>query len=607
MRKKLQVKDWSLKTKSTIIFLCLATLPILAVSVIFFYQSNNILRQQALETSNQNLSSIEADLNNTMREIEDISEYIIYNNEFYQYLTLEDGEATVEEFSNMNENLRAFFTFHLTNKSYFQSVFIEGENGRSIMMGDYVENENKKWIKASRELEGRVLWTDPYEVQTGFPAEEKKVISLFRQINSRYDFTNSIGEVRIHLNEQQLYDYLMSDMENDSSDLFVLREDGTLMLHADKETAGRSFSDQTLMRRIKNEQEEPFKYSYNGEDYYVSSKQLEDLYLVSMVKESYIATELSNVRHITAGIIIGTILLSILVIIGFFMFVLKPIGALTREIKRVEKGDFTARVEVASKDEIGTLSRRFNRMVQEIQSLINTKYKLELKTKESELKAMQSQINPHFLYNTLDMIRWSARLEKAPDTGKSIEDLSRIFRHTLSKGNTWVDLEDELMSTKSYLELQKRRMGAKLHYSLFVETGLEKVPVMKMIVQPLIENSIEHGMGANKQTIHIDVRAYRMKEKLIIDVIDNGLGIEALNIKELKSSSPKSRQGFALQNIEKRITNTYGEAFGLNIVPVKTGTHIQIRFPVLKEKNNELHLNQEEGEENDNENTDRGR
>jgi two-component system sensor histidine kinase YesM len=289
------------------------------------------------------------------------------------------------------------------------------------------------------------------------------------------------------------------------------------------------------------------------------------------------------------------------------MFVLKPIGALTREIKRVEKGDFTARVEVASKDEIGTLSRRFNRMVQEIQSLINTKYKLELKTKESELKAMQSQINPHFLYNTLDMIRWSARLEKAPDTGKSIEDLSRIFRHTLSKGNTWVDLEDELMSTKSYLELQKRRMGAKLHYSLFVETGLEKVPVMKMIVQPLIENSIEHGMGANKQTIHIDVRAYRMKEKLIIDVIDNGLGIEALNIKELKSSSPKSRQGFALQNIEKRITNTYGEAFGLNIVPVKTGTHIQIRFPVLKEKNNELHLNQEEGEENDNENTDRGR
>ncbi|MFC3523283.1 sensor histidine kinase [Marinococcus halophilus] len=255
---------------------------------------------------------------------------------------------------------------------------------------------------------------------------------------------------------------------------------------------------------------------------------------------------------------------------------------------------------------MGTLSRRFNRMVQEIQSLINTKYKLELKTKESELKAMQSQINPHFLYNTLDMIRWSARLEKAPNTGKSIEDLSRIFRHTLSKGNTWVGVEEELVSAKSYLELQKRRMGAKLHYSLFVETGLEHVPVMKMIVQPLIENSIEHGMGAKKQTIHIKVRAYQLEEALIIDVIDNGVGIEAEDIKELKSSAPESRQGFALQNIEKRIANTYGERFGLNIVPAAEGTHIQIRFPILKEKNNESHLNKEEGETNGNENIDRG-
>src|SRR5690606_3531856 len=131
----------------------------------------------------------------------------------------------------------------------------------------------------------------------------------------------------------------------------------------------------------------------------------------------------------------------------------------TKQTRRVEKGDFSAQVPVRSDDEIGKLAARFNRMVATIQRLIDLKYKVELKQRESELKALQNQIDPHFLYNTLDMIRWTALLEKATETSRLIETLSRLFRLTLNRGKLWVPLREELAYVESYLKLQQKRLG----------------------------------------------------------------------------------------------------------------------------------------------------
>ncbi|WP_252315959.1 sensor histidine kinase [Sinobaca sp. H24] len=141
--------------------------------------------------------------------------------------------------------------------------------------------------------------------------------------------------------------------------------------------------------------------------------------------------------------------------IGFYINVIKPVIDLTKEVEKVGKGDFEARATVNSQDEVGMLNHRFNEMVLEIGHLIDIRYKLQIQKKEAEIKAMQSQINPHFLYNTLDMIRWSARLEHAPKTGESIEHLSRIFRTSLSEGSLFIPLKNEIKNIKSYLELQK--------------------------------------------------------------------------------------------------------------------------------------------------------
>src|SRR5690625_2644469 len=178
---------------------------------------------------------------------------------------------------------------------------------------------------------------------------------------------------------------------------------------------------------------------------------------------------------------------------SFVITIIRQILELTNETKRLETGDFKARVSLRTSDEIGQLGYRFNNMVSQIEWLIDTKYKLKIQNKQSELNALQAQINPHFLYNTLDMIRWTARMEQAEETGRSIEDLSRLFRNNLSQVKVWIPLKAEMKYVQSYLELQKRRMGGELDFLVLMEEGLENCLTMKQILEPLVTNCIKHA------------------------------------------------------------------------------------------------------------------
>ncbi|MFZ4451221.1 cache domain-containing sensor histidine kinase [Salibacterium aidingense] len=586
MRKRLKINNWSLKWKSIFILLTVTTLPIAAIIVMFFYQFNNILQQQVLDTSQRNLSSMESNLQSVLRDIEDISEYIIFSGEFRDYMSLSTDAVSQSEISSLEDNLRGFFTFHLTNKDYFHSMTISGSNGLTLNLGENVNSTESKWRKLAENRGGSVLWTDPYTVKTGWPAETERVISLFRNINNIYDINENLGEVRIRLSERDLYDYVIGDVTDNPHNAFIVRENGMVMSHENKERAGNSYPDESFLEQIRDSGQTTFQHSFEDETFYVVSEKVEDFYIVSMVSREFILGELSEVRRSSQYIVLGTVLLGITAIIGFFLTVLKPILELTAKTKRVEKGDFQARVEVRSSDEIGRLGRRFNKMVAEVQHLIDSTYKLEIQNKESELKALQSQINPHFLYNTLDMIRWSARLEQAAETGKSIEDLSRLFRISLSQGDLWIPLESEMKNVHSYLELQKRRMGGQLSFLLLKESGTEQALVMKIILQPLVENSISHGFRQHSANNFIYVRTYREERDLVLDVIDNGIGMDADIMNQMFSELNHTWEGYALRNIHNRIQHAFGNNYGIRAFPNHDfgGAFFRLRFPYIEDK-----------------------
>ncbi|SFL45776.1 two-component system, sensor histidine kinase YesM [Gracilibacillus orientalis] len=576
----------SLKWKSVIIFLLLVTIPSGLIGSIVIYQSNNILKEQVINTTYRNLNNMESQLNNVIEEIEEISRYMIYSNEFRDFMTY--PAVTGEDYNHLNQirsNLNGFFVFHQSEKDYFHSVQIEGQNQQVLSVGEIVEGEEEKWVNKAMEMEGEILWSTPYKMHNQPTNEDEKVITFYRVINHLYDIKQPIGLVRIRLDQQALYQHVTAGFTNEQHQAFFVHNQEQDITGSDE---AKDFSYQTFMDNIHSEGES-FQLESDGDVYYGVSRYIEqiDMHLVSVVSEKYVLSEMKDTQSTFGYMILIAVFMGLMTFAGFVFFVVRPILELTRETKRLELGDFKARVKIRSKDEVGQLGYRFNSMVEQIQRLIDSKYKLEIQHKHSELKALQSQINPHFLYNTLDMIRWTARLEHAPETSKSIEDLSTLFRITLSQGKVWIPLKDEIKYVQSYMELQKKRLGETFQYAIFMEAGLSKSVVLKLMLEPLVENSFKHGFQQLQEKKQITIRCYLKGEIIIIDVLDNGIGMDIDRVKQLLHST-EEQDSYALKNVHDRITNAFGNHYGLKIIDVKEGACVRVYLPWIKD---ELMLN----------------
>lgn len=586
--------NWSLKWKSLLLLLVLITIPTLSISLMIYNQSNNILKQQVINNTYQNLRNMEENLSSVMEEVEDISGYMIFSEQFRRFMTLspriEDDHR--EEIYTLQRNIQAFLTFHLTNKRYFNSITIEGINGLRLHVGDRVSGEEWKWERDARERRGRVVWTDPYVMERGgWDMEDARVISMFRIINDLYSIVEPVGQVAIRLNVDELFRDIGGEQLDAKQETFLIRNNGIVWMHRDPDRLGKTYPVPELLDHIHHTDQNVLPFTKDEKKFYAVMKRMEghEYTFVSIVREEDILAEVAGIRASMRWMLVIFGLLSLIALLGFVLTIIKPILELTKETKRLEDGDFKARVRVRSKDEIGTLGMRFNKAVSHIERLIETKYKLEIQNKEAELKALQSQMKPHFLYNTLDMIRWTARMEGATETSKSIEDLARLFRINLSKGKTWIPLQDEMKYVQSYLELQKRRMVKPFTYVLVMEAGLEQALVMKIILQPLAENSIQHGFPAPSGKDVLYIRAYRDKRDVIIDVIDNGSGMNADEI-NARLNTPDHQlpaSGFALKNIHERIVYAFGRPYGIEVIQTKPGegSFVRVRLPYMDDEN----------------------
>ncbi|KQL56761.1 hypothetical protein AN965_12160 [Alkalicoccobacillus plakortidis] len=576
-------------------------IPALTISLLVYYQSNSILEKQVIERNEQNLRHIESSLLGVMEEVEELSSYIIYSQEFRQYFTLpvEGAGSHPEEMQRLRDHIRGFFTFHLNNKPYFHSAQIEGMNGSQLHLGERISGDETKWEEAARGELGRVVWTDPYVLtRSGWETGEYTIVSLFRIINNLYDITEPIGNVRIRLDERELFSHITSGYLHPNDDMILMQEEGLVLSHRNADLVGNRFANQDVVQNVQDGAT-LFQYEEDGDVYYAVVRYVTgtDLSLISTVKEEFILNEFQGMRQTMHMIMLVAGGIGLVAIVGFMLTIIKPITELTKETKRLEEGDFAARVKVRSRDEIGQLGSRFNNAVSQIQRLIETKYKLEIQNKESELKALQSQMNPHFLYNTLDMIRWTARLENAFETGKSIEHLSKLFRISLSQGKLCIPLKDELAYVQSYLDLQKRRLGNQLTFSVFMEAGIEQSLTLKLILQPLVENSLRHGFTELKQTNTITIRAYREGAYVVIDVLDNGVGfhMDVDTFNHVVQGPDRRERGFALRNTHQRLIKTFGFTCGLMAMETDEGAHIRIRMPFIESEAEKKRFVHEEG------------
>ncbi|OAS21212.1 sensor histidine kinase [Paenibacillus oryzisoli] len=255
---------------------------------------------------------------------------------------------------------------------------------------------------------------------------------------------------------------------------------------------------------------------------------------------------------------------SIIAIITAFIIsgsITKRLKKLVKLIKHAEKGNFETEDNIRGNDEYARLQRSFNKMSTRIKALIEEVYQAQISKQEAEMKLLYAQINPHFLYNTLDIIQWSALRIDAKEIAELTESLAKFLRLSLNEGKEHISVAEEMMEVSNYMHIINYRYRGAIQFITDVEEGLEQMIMIKMILQPLVENAVIHGIRPKKgKAGTVAVRAYREEAYMYLEVIDDGVGITGERLQQLFETESR---GYGVKNVHQRIQVYYGEECGL--------------------------------------------
>jgi two-component system sensor histidine kinase YesM len=281
------------------------------------------------------------------------------------------------------------------------------------------------------------------------------------------------------------------------------------------------------------------------------------------------------------------IALAFILSIKFSKKIANPIKNLKNTMQLVETGDLEHRADIMTPDELGQLAASFNHMVEKLDYQINLEIENQKALRKSELRALQAQINPHFLYNTLDSISWLTRDNDVRSVEKMIDALSNFYRIGISRGKDVISVEDEIKHVESYLMIQKTNYAHELEYEIDVPEQLHKFKTIKLILQPIVENAIYHGIKKREGVGIIHIKGIETNDALELSISDNGVGMNSERLAELNRAlenlNTTEIDAYGILNVQERIRLFFGEQYGLRISsePGK-GTTVFVRIPKLQ-------------------------
>ncbi|MCM1578645.1 MAG: sensor histidine kinase [Ruminococcus sp.] len=312
--------------------------------------------------------------------------------------------------------------------------------------------------------------------------------------------------------------------------------------------------------------------------------------IILLLPSAYVNYELNRLSLLYGGYCALMIVLSILIIILFSSMFSRRIRLLSNKMHLVAKGNFDVDISDEGNDEISDLYSDLNRMIGDMQRLIKESYRARIEREafkfnqmEAEFKALASQINPHFLYNTLETIRMKAYVNNDRETADLVKKLGKFMRRCLEFKDAEVTLRSELEFTGSYLELQAARFGDRISYNIYSEIQRDWL-ILPLIIQPIVENAFVHGIESSKANGRIDIKVYYSGEYVFVDVRDNGQGMTPEKLRELERkleiSDTSSGKSIGLTNVHKRIRLYYGSKYGMSVQSVQgKGTTIRLKLP----------------------------
>ena len=424
---------------------------------------------------------------------------------------------------------------------------------------------------------GKVVWyVDDGDYQTLSCA---RAIRYLPDLQTRGLVSVSVSESYI----RSLYEELVPP---DMGEVYLLDENNVVISSLTGDALGQSM--QGRFSPFLSGQEEGFRVLRNGNSVYVSSPMPNRWRLVLLVPGAYYLAGMARIGVIFLLSALALACLGGLAIWGITHPLTKPIYELAHAMEDFGHGNLKAQSPVHTTDEIGMLSDTFNRMVTDMHRLYITAYEKELMRQSTELRALRMQINPHFLYNTLDTINWTARFSGADQVGDMACSLGNLLRYSLSPGDFTV-LAKEVASLGDYLEIQRVRYGDKMQVEVDVDESFGNIDVPKLIIQPIVENAIVHGIEKKVEDGKIYIWAELDGDTdLLLHIDDDGVGMDEETARGLllkqKSGDFRRSSHIGVYNVHRRLQMYYGDGYGVTIhSEVGVGTRVTLRIKALRE------------------------
>ena len=576
----------SIQSTMLVSFSALMVLAMLVFMVIAMRYTSGTIYENSINYMSQIIQQVNYDIDTYIEYMENISSVIAKSSDVPRYLF--DQNQTEAEREAEKERILTQFQTIMERRDDIYNVAAVAKNGRYIInQGDdeltgYVDIESLDWYQAAMESKSGIAVSSSH-VQNAIQSSYKWVITLSRAL-----VNNQTGEREglffVDLNYSAISDLCNNNSIEEKGYIFVLDAEGNIVYHPKQQLMYGGLKTENIDAIMECREDSLIIDEGGDSKLYTMSKSKRTGWTV--VGAAYTSELLKNNEQAQMWyLLVASILL--LAVIGISSIIsreiTKPIRSLRDSMRKVPNGQFGTHVEVITENEIGSLGRSFNLMTSEIQALMEQNVYEQKQKRKSELKALQAQINPHFLYNTLDSIIWMSEAGENDEVVEMTSALARLLRQSISNDKEEVELEKEIEYVKNYLTIQKMRYKDKLEFFIYVDPRVAHVPIIKLVLQPLVENAIYHGIKYKETKGNLKIYARPVDGRVEIVVADDGIGMDEDVMEHIFDEHRKEqkRNGVGVPNVQKRLKLQYGSEYGIRYESVKgAGTKAVITIPV---------------------------
>lgn len=573
----------SLSTKLILTLLMLLTFTIVMISSIYYFLSSNTILQNVRASTKQSAKQSADYLSLILTVGSDMGQQIFRDVRIQGVLQEEaKGGLTVDQKFDHKNTVNDILNNIMYTSSFVHSIYLLRDQGVSWGSGLFNASKVMRYTLTEHDWYNDVvsnrmddLWLPLQFDSFSGGGENTKLVLTFVKPLRNLATREAIGAILINIDGGLILQAIDRIRLGKTGDFFVVNKEGRVVIAADAAQWDEKLASTPLggrLARIQAEESE-FELEMNGVQQYVVTRKLKnDWMIVGTVPVGEVIGDIGRIQRLIW--MFATLLLALASLIGYLFSrkITSPLKTLMKQMKEIERSNFKALTQVSSQDEIGQLSRRFNQMVGQIEMLIEQVNQVEAKKREAEMRALRHQINPHFLYNTLATIRWMIKFGKKEGAYDGISSLVQLMEASMEKQGVFYRIRDELDLLDKYMVIQRFRYDFSIHLQVDCSASLLEVSIPRMLLQPIVENAIFHGLAPKQGggTVKVTIRKAEdtAEEILVIEIRDDGIGIPPEKVNGLlhRSREPKSGMfGIGLNHVHETIQLYYGDRSGVDI------------------------------------------